>query len=357
MSKHIIIYSHGFGVLKDDRGLFTDIAGDLAGIDHVMFDYNEVDTGSNTLTVTPLDKQAKMLAEKYEEVRSNNPTATIDLICHSQGCVVAAIAKLQGIRKTIFLAPPSQFLGAEAKIKQMSERPGTAIKDGIVSYPRRDGSTTIIKSDYWESRDKIQNPIELYNALSGNTELTIINASQDEVLGETDFSNISLQIKVVALDGNHDFTDASRVNLKKEVQTLIADSKLSEFTKESVHFVETMQVKEGVECDVYEFIDDISKDLAIVRVKKGFKTPLQRIMLGDRTVEGFVSGTGTLTVKDSDEKSQSYSFSGSEKGEVEVSVGQIMQWYADGEDDLTFYEICWPPYEDGRFENLVEGAM
>jgi len=29
-----------------------------------------------------------------------------------------------------------------------------------------------------------------------------------------------------------------------------------------------------------------------------------------------------------------------------------MQWEADKEADLVAYEICFPPYEDGRYENL-----
>jgi hypothetical protein len=43
MNKHIVIYSHGFGVRKDDRGLFTDIAATLPSAEHIMFDYNQVD--------------------------------------------------------------------------------------------------------------------------------------------------------------------------------------------------------------------------------------------------------------------------------------------------------------------------
>jgi hypothetical protein len=36
---------------------------------------------------------------------------------------------------------------------------------------------------------------------------------------------------------------------------------------------------------------------------------------------------------------------------VEVKIGEIMQWAA-GDDGLVFYEICDPPYIDGRYENL-----
>jgi len=49
MSKHVIVYSHGFGVRKDDRGLLTDIAKSMPGVDHVLFDYNFIDEQANTL--------------------------------------------------------------------------------------------------------------------------------------------------------------------------------------------------------------------------------------------------------------------------------------------------------------------
>ena len=121
----------------------------------------------------------------------------------------------------------------------------------------------------------------------------------------------------------------------------------------SVKYVETQQVKDGVECDIYTFYANTSRDLAVVRVAKGFKTPLQKILKGDETVEKYVSGTGTLNVTDVDGTKHVHNFpNDSHKDEVIVGIGQIMQWTAN--DDLVFYEICTPPYEDGRFENLPE---
>lgn len=138
----------------------------------------------------------------------------------------------------------------------------------------------------------------------------------------------------------------------------MSDTKLTLFTLDGkpapVRFVETQTVKAGVECDVYVFTDDSSKDLAIVRVSKGYKTPLQRVLLGDKTIEGFYDGVGTLTIRSVNGQSDEYEFGSSDNKEVLVEVGQIMQWYADGDDNLTFYEICEPPYVDGRFENLKE---
>jgi mannose-6-phosphate isomerase-like protein (cupin superfamily) len=133
-----------------------------------------------------------------------------------------------------------------------------------------------------------------------------------------------------------------------KLTSFIADDKVT-----PVSFVETQTVKEGVECDIYTFVGDSSKDLAVVTVSKGHKTPLQRVLLGTKTVEGYVAGKGTLTVYSND-VAKTYAFkTGGINKEVLVEVGQTMQWHADGNIDLIFYEICEPPYEDGRFENLA----
>src|SRR5215469_15871425 len=124
-------------------------------------------------------------------------------------------------------------------------------------------------------------------------------------------------------------------------------NKLTTFQNRPVEYVETMQVKSGVECDVYSFVGDGSEDLAIVRVAKGSKTPLQRILQGDKTIEGYLEGKGTLAVQYEDGTAKSHSFDAtSTDKEVEVRVGQIMQWTAPNDTDLTFYEICKPPYKD-----------
>lgn len=128
---------------------------------------------------------------------------------------------------------------------------------------------------------------------------------------------------------------------------------LTKFQHHQVAFVRTDQIKDGVECDVYEFVDDASKDLAIVRVEAGCNTPLQRVLLGDSTTEGYLSGEGQLLVSDAEGHTTVYGYSeaGQATNPVDVSIGQIMQWHA-GDEALVFYEICKPPYQEGRFENL-----
>ncbi|MFH1705954.1 MAG: hypothetical protein ABH867_03555 [Patescibacteria group bacterium] len=80
-------------------------------------------------------------------------------------------------------------------------------------------------------------------------------------------------------------------------QNLISiKSFLFEGREQPVSFVETMHIVDGVDCDVYTFDGDSTKDLGIIRIVPGNKTPLQRVLKGDRTVEGYLSGKGKLTI-------------------------------------------------------------
>lgn len=127
--------------------------------------------------------------------------------------------------------------------------------------------------------------------------------------------------------------------------------KLSEYNNQLVKFIESSEVKDGVVCDVYEFVSDGSKDLGIVSVQKGYKTPLQLVVGGDKTMEVFQQGQGILTVIDQSGNKSEYNFP-TERSEVEVKVGEKMQWEA--LENLVFAEICYPPYKEGRFKDLIE---
>jgi|SRR3989344_866678 len=121
-----------------------------------------------------------------------------------------------------------------------------------------------------------------------------------------------------------------------------------------VSFVETMQVTNGVECDIYTFDGDTAKDLGIIRIKPAGKTPLQKVLKGDRTIEGYISGKGKLTITQPNGKQKEFVVNEElrEPMTVTVAVGELMQWEADPEQALKAYEICFPPYEDGRYENI-----
>ena len=120
---------------------------------------------------------------------------------------------------------------------------------------------------------------------------------------------------------------------------------------QKVTFVETMDVTEGVQCDVYSFVDDSEKDLAIIRIAAGKHTPSQRVIKGDKTIEGYISGKGKLIITKQTGEEDVYR-TDEKHLEVVVNTGDVMQWIADSNSPLIAYEICYPPYEDGRYQNL-----
>ncbi|MCL2280701.1 lysophospholipase [Candidatus Saccharibacteria bacterium] len=222
MSDHIIIYSHGFGVRKDGLGLFTDIAATFPDAEHIMFDYNEVDKAKNALIVTPFDRQVAMLNEVFDKTRRDNPSAIIDLICHSQGGVASSLAKLRA-RKTILLAPPINMGDATNKLRKYFEKyPGTIIEDdGTAIVPRRDGSFTIIRSDYWQNYDELPEIPTLLGELNTLTDLTIIGATNDEVLGENNYSVLDDSIKIIEIESDHNFKNEARAKVIDVIKEVI----------------------------------------------------------------------------------------------------------------------------------------
>ncbi|MPN45176.1 hypothetical protein SDC9_192743 [bioreactor metagenome] len=77
---------------------------------------------------------------------------------------------------------------------------------------------------------------------------------------------------------------------------------------------------------------------------------------GEETIEGYISGKGRLIVIKADgEKLQFEVEEGSEGFSQLIEIGDIMQWQA--QENLVVFEICFPPYQDGRFENLDDSAI
>ncbi|MFA7654017.1 MAG: alpha/beta fold hydrolase [Candidatus Magasanikbacteria bacterium] len=218
--KHIVIFSHGFGARKDDRGLFSDIAIALPGAHAIMFDYNEVDEQNNTITVKPFSEQAMTLKKIIEEQKQNNPDAEIDLIGHSQGCRIIAIVHPANIRKIILIAPPTD-IGIDRTLARYKKQPGAIIDlNGITKLPRTDGSFSLIPAKYWQEREGDTPPINSYNKLAQSSEITIIKPTQDTVSGEQSFNGLSNKITMIELDGNHDFTH-SRKELCETIKNII----------------------------------------------------------------------------------------------------------------------------------------
>jgi pimeloyl-ACP methyl ester carboxylesterase len=219
---HIIVYSHGFGVRADDRGLFTDIASALPKARHITFDYNTVNETTGNLTVHSLNAQSARLAEVLIGLYASEPNATIDIVAHSQGCVVVGLRHPIKVRKIVLTAPPADISVADMR-RMFESRPGSRIKTyGQSRLVRSDGSITIVEKPYWRSIRNLD-LIALYNALTDMSELTVVNAKRDEVIGSQDFSRLTKKAKRIELDADHNFGGPARAKLVEAVAREISD--------------------------------------------------------------------------------------------------------------------------------------
>lgn len=218
--KHIVIYSHGFGVQKDDNGLLTDIAEHIPEVESVLFDYYEVDLEENKIFICPISSQVDKLNQVIEDTRKENPEAIIDLIAHSQGTMVAAMARNKNIRKAILLAPTFD-MGLERTLNRYKSKEGAKIDlEGTSIIPSSTRLTKIIPKDYWQERVKIKTLFE-YGELAKNMEVIAIKAKQDQLLPDVDLDDLGKQMTIISLDGDHGFSPPNREKLLETVRKIL----------------------------------------------------------------------------------------------------------------------------------------
>lgn len=220
IKKHVVIFSHGFGVRRDDLGLLSDIAAAIPEVESILFDYDDVDEINKTITIYPFSDKIKKLNGVINQARLAYPEAIIDLICHSQGTVVAALARPQGIRKTILLAPPFD-MSLDHSLARYRAKPEAEINlDGVSKLPPLDGFVRFVPAQYWQERVQVK-PIYEYNAFAHLTELVAISARQDQILPKTDIQSLGPQIKMLSLDGDHSFNGLAREPLIKVIREIL----------------------------------------------------------------------------------------------------------------------------------------
>ena len=220
VKRHIIIYSHGFGVRRDDNGLLTDIAAALPEIESILFDYFEVNETKKEMLICSFSTQVEKLNQVISETRIANPEAIIDLICHSQGTIIAALAKPNGIRKTILLSPTFDISLEHSLVRYRSKPEAEINLQGVSKIPSSQGLVRIIPKEYWQERLATK-PIVEYNALAKKTEIIAIIAKQDELSPVVDLKDLDPRIKLIYLDGDHGFSHPNRDPMIKVIKELL----------------------------------------------------------------------------------------------------------------------------------------
>ncbi len=216
--KHIIIFSHGFGVRKDSRGFFTYISTSIPEAEFVFFDYNIIDEENKTITLSPISEQVEKLKGVIKEIQESNRGAIIDLICHSQGTIVAALACPEGIRKTILLAPVFNTDITESILNRyVSHSKAIVNPNGVSVLPSSDGYNRLVSREFIRELSKIK-PFDSYNTFCEKTELIIIEAMHDELLAKVDMNKLNPKVILLSVDGDHNFKEEARINLVKTLR-------------------------------------------------------------------------------------------------------------------------------------------
>lgn len=219
---HVILYSHGFAVDRHSRGLFTDITASLPGIHHILIDYNTISEAGRLIRVTPIDVGVAILKRAIAAAQqTSSDNGSVDMICHSQGCVIAALASGAGIRRMVLIAPPHEF-DEESVRRAFEGRRGVSINmEGDSIFARKDGVTAIVPAEYWPSLQNIH-PRQLYAKLARETELHIINALHDELYGPQAAVMHTPGAREYTIDATHNFVHDERQRLLHKLKVILA---------------------------------------------------------------------------------------------------------------------------------------
>lgn len=222
-SGKVIIFSHGFGMKRDSKGLFIQI-GDLLKQNYlvVRFDYCKMLSEENATLTYSFSQQAKMLRKVVSHIKSKFKIYDVNLISHSMGCLVTGITDLENLNKVILMcSPPSkQFRSMQTYFKH---KPGTIFDlEGVSKVKRSDGSWTFIHPSFWNDI-KIIDPVKLIREISKKSETYFIRALQDDVIRDESYKEISSikNVNFLELPGDHNFKGKDRKQLLKWVGEIL----------------------------------------------------------------------------------------------------------------------------------------
>lgn len=222
-TKKVIIFSHGFGVKRDSRGMFTDIGNQLKNqYLLIKFDYVDIDDENNSTTVFPFSIQVKILKKIISFVKDKFSPTEINIIAHSMGCLITGLLDPKDIKKIILLAPPADSSYIRMK-EYFTRRKGTVINElGRSKIERSDGTWTYIDADFWPEVKSID-PKKLYINLARNSNVTIIRTTNDKLINKQIFSHIRniLGITYYEIETNHNFEEEGRNKLLRIIKSLL----------------------------------------------------------------------------------------------------------------------------------------
>ena len=211
LAPQMVVFSHGFGVERSARGMFSDIVASLpAGFGYALFDY--YDFRDNEMSVTTFAEQQARLLLVIDWVRQQAGVSVVSVVGHSMGCVIASLAKPTVMNRVIFLAPPLQ-IGVRTR-RYFTAKPGARNEGGIWVVPRSDGSVSRFPEKLFAEIEAVDSAAALL-AYAAAQPLTVIVAGADQLLQAEDQAVLQsptiTRLEIAGAD--HNFNGAARSSL------------------------------------------------------------------------------------------------------------------------------------------------
>lgn len=112
-------------------------------------------------------------------------------------------------------------MDAARSIARYKTKSGSEINlAGVSKIPSSSGFVRLIPKEYWQERSNAH-PFVEYNEFAKKTEIIFIEANQDELVPKVDLSPLDSKIKVISLDGDHNFSGENRGELIKLIKGLL----------------------------------------------------------------------------------------------------------------------------------------
>ncbi len=209
LESNLVVFSHGFGVRRDARGMFTDIVANLpAGIGYLLIDYNKSE--NDALRLSSMSDQVARLQTMIAWAKQQPGVRQLALVAHSKGCTVSAMAGAEQLASVIMLAP-SLHAGSGIRAR-FTTRPGATKQGATWAIPRTDGTVSLIDEAVLEELDNSDGEKAVL-AYGQKQPLHIIAAGSDNVLIDQDYSRVAQcpGATFVTIDAaDHDFTGVTR---------------------------------------------------------------------------------------------------------------------------------------------------
>lgn len=209
----IVVFSHGFGVKSDSRGMFNKLSEMLENDTlTVRFHYVTIDDFTQDTYVTSYSDQVEKLTTVVEKITTRFPGKRLVLISHSRGCMISSMYIQTGAiipKLHIMLAPPPSSDVANKMRTKIQAREGSVLdEEGISVLSRSDGSKTMILPTFWKDAENV-NPNKLFETASKSVPTIVIWGTLDTTVESAKYAEIKqLPLKkLYELPNGHEFME------------------------------------------------------------------------------------------------------------------------------------------------------